>query len=113
MTLKTMCLFAAPLDAAALTGASVAGAPVAGPVTFETGDIDMRFNGGYAVAVADFNKDGKLDVIANSLSVREVGCYEMRRTTQPRADGCINVWKTASASTAASGPTSTTIDVRT
>ena len=30
----------------------------------------MRFNGGYAVAVADFNTDGKPDVIANSLSVR-------------------------------------------
>lgn len=76
MTLKTLCLLAVPLGAAALTVASVAGAPAAGPVTFEAHDIAMKINGGYAVAVADFNKDGKPDVIANSLSVREVGWYE-------------------------------------
>jgi hypothetical protein len=83
MTLKTLCLFAAPLGAAALTVASVMGAPAAGLVTFEP------------------------HVIANSLRVREVGWYEnptwqrhtivpeMRRTMQRRANGCISEWKTA------------------
>ena len=39
-------------------------------------DIDASFRGGYAVSVADFNKDGKPDVIANSLSVSELAWYE-------------------------------------
>ncbi len=38
--------------------------------------IDAAFRGGYAVAVADFNKDDKPDVIANSLSVQDVASYE-------------------------------------
>lgn len=45
-------------------------------VHFEPHDIDAAFRGGYAVSVADFNKDGKPDVIANSLSVGELAWYE-------------------------------------
>ena len=55
---------------------SLTGAPVAGPVHWAPHDIDVNFRGGYAVALADFNKDGRLDVIANSLSVNEVAWYE-------------------------------------
>jgi hypothetical protein len=55
---------------------SLSGAPAAGPVRFTPHDIDANFRGGYAVDVADFNKDGKPDVIANSLSVNEVAWYE-------------------------------------
>jgi hypothetical protein len=51
-------------------------APAAGPVQFTAHDIDANFRGGYAVSVADFNKDGRLDAIANSLSVSEVAWYE-------------------------------------
>src|SRR5215510_8143456 len=59
---------------AVLFAAGLAAAPV--PVQFQPHDIDANFRGGYAVAVADFNKDGKPDVIANSLSVQEVAWYE-------------------------------------
>src|SRR5262245_19725745 len=45
-------------------------------VEFQAHDIDANFRGGYAVSVADFNKDGKIDVIANSLQVQEVAWYE-------------------------------------
>jgi hypothetical protein len=62
--------------AATLAAASLAGAPAAGPVEFRPHDIDASFRGGYAVAVADFNKDGKLDVMPNSLAVNEVAWYE-------------------------------------
>jgi hypothetical protein len=55
---------------------SLSGAPAAGPVRFAPHDIDANFRGGYAVDVADFNKDGKPDVIANSLAVNEVAWYE-------------------------------------
>src|SRR5688572_28037820 len=51
-------------------------APAAGPVQFRAHDIDPNYRGGYAVSVADFNNDGKLDVITNSLQVAEVGWYE-------------------------------------
>src|SRR4051812_40731754 len=44
-------------------------ASAAGPVDFVAHDIDASFRGGYSVSVADFNKDGKPDVIANSLAV--------------------------------------------
>jgi hypothetical protein len=56
--------------------APLTGAPAAGPVTFVAHDIDAGFRGGYAVAVADFNKDGRIDVIANSLGVTELAWYE-------------------------------------
>src|SRR6476661_182085 len=51
-------------------------APAGGAVDFVAHDIDANFRGGYAVAVADFNKDGKPDVIANSLGVAELAWYE-------------------------------------
>jgi hypothetical protein len=59
-----------------LLAVTVSGAPPAGPVRFAPHDIDADFRGGYAVDVADFNKDGKPDVIANSLGVSEVAWYE-------------------------------------
>jgi hypothetical protein len=55
---------------------SLAGAPAGGPVKFEAHDIDPKLPGAYAVNTADFNNDGKLDVIANSLGVRELAWYE-------------------------------------
>ena len=45
-------------------------------VQFEAHDVDAAFRGGYSVSVADFNKDGKPDVIANSLAVAELAWYE-------------------------------------
>jgi hypothetical protein len=62
--------------AALALAVSLSGAPAAGPVRFAPHDIDANFRGGYAVDVADFNKDGKPDVIANSLAVNEVAWYE-------------------------------------
>ncbi|MGQ0733841.1 MAG: FG-GAP repeat domain-containing protein [Acidobacteriota bacterium] len=56
--------------------AALTGAPAAGPASFVPRDIDAGFRGGYAVAVADFNKDGRLDVIANSLQATELAWYE-------------------------------------
>jgi hypothetical protein len=56
--------------------AALRGASPSGPVDFVPHDIDANFRGGYSVSVADFNKDGKLDVIANSLSVPELAWYE-------------------------------------
>src|SRR5215831_1661264 len=53
---------------------SAAGA--AGPVEFTPHDIATDFRGGYAVSVADFNKDGKIDVIANTLAIPELAWYE-------------------------------------
>ena len=47
-----------------------------GVVRFEAHDVDAAFRGGYSVSVADFNKDGKPDVIANSLAVSELAWYE-------------------------------------
>ena len=49
--------------------------PAAGPVRFQAHDID-ELRGGYAVAVADFNGDGLVDVMANSLGVPEVAWHE-------------------------------------
>src|SRR5580765_3394658 len=69
--------FAYSLTAAvALAALTVHGAAPAGPVEFKAHDIDAAFRGGYSVAVADFNKDGKIDVIANSLQVQELAWYE-------------------------------------
>ena len=73
---------------------SLSGAPAAGPVRFAPHDIDADFRGGYAVAVADFNKDGKPDVVANSLSVNEVAWYEnptwVRHIVVPDARQVVN-----------------------
>jgi len=55
---------------------TLSGAPAAGPVKFEAHDIDPKLPGAYAVNLADFNNDGKIDVIANSLGVRELAWYE-------------------------------------
>lgn len=60
----------------ALAAGSLRGAGPAGPVDFVAHDIDANFRGGYSVSVADFNKDGKPDVIANSLAVSELAWYE-------------------------------------
>ena len=67
-------IFAAAAIAIAIP--ALRGAGPAGPVDFVVHDIDAAFRGGYAVTVADFNKDGKPDVIANSLSVSELAWYE-------------------------------------
>lgn len=55
---------------------TLVGAPAAGPVRFDAHDIDPKLPGAYAVNTADFNNDGKLDVIANSLGARELAWYE-------------------------------------
>ena len=59
-----------------IAAVTFAGAPAAGPVTFVPHEIDPKLPGGYAVNVADFNHDGKMDVIANSLAVQELAWYE-------------------------------------
>src|SRR5205814_10105941 len=61
---------------AAFAAVTLRGAAPAGPVEFAAHDIDANFRGGYSVSVADFNKDGKPDVIANSLAVAELAWYE-------------------------------------
>jgi aldos-2-ulose dehydratase/isomerase family protein/VCBS repeat protein/FG-GAP repeat protein len=74
MTSKNVWLAAAAATVVLATQLRSAGP--AGPVEFTAHDIDANFRGGYAVAVADFNKDGKVDVIANSLAVAELAWYE-------------------------------------
>jgi aldos-2-ulose dehydratase/isomerase family protein/VCBS repeat protein len=76
MAMKLKAFFFATVAAAALAAVRLAGAPAAGPVEFRAHDVDANFRGGYAVTVADFNKDGKIDVIANSLQVAELAWYE-------------------------------------
>jgi len=61
---------------AAIAVVTLRGAAPAGPVEFVAHDIDANFRGGYSVSVADFNNDGKPDVIANSLQVAELAWYE-------------------------------------
>lgn len=61
---------------ASMTLASLSGAPAAGPATFTPHDIEPKLPGAYAVNAADFNHDGRIDVIANSLSQRELAWYE-------------------------------------
>jgi hypothetical protein len=72
---KPLCLVTASA-VVALAVSSLRGAAPAGPVDFVAHDIDASFRGGYSVSVADFNKDGKPDVIANSLGVSELAWYE-------------------------------------
>jgi len=64
------------LASAVAVSVSVRGAAPAGPVEFVAHDVDANFRGGYSVSVADFNKDGKPDVIANSLAASELAWYE-------------------------------------
>jgi hypothetical protein len=73
--MKKSCFAAIAIAAGALITLLHAAAPT-GPVEFVPHDIDAAFRGGYAVATADFNKDGKPDVIANSLAVSELVWYE-------------------------------------
>jgi hypothetical protein len=69
-------------------------APAAGPVNFRPHDIDPNYRGGYAVGVADFNKDGRIDVITNSLQVQEVAWYEnpswQRHVIVPEMQSIVN-----------------------
>ena len=60
----------------ALAAGSLRGAAPANPVEFSPHDIDANFRGGYSVSAADFNKDGKIDVVANSLQAQELAWYE-------------------------------------
>jgi len=62
--------------ALALASTALFSAAAAGPVDFAPHDIDANFRGGYSVSVADFNKDGKPDAIANSLQAQELAWYE-------------------------------------
>ena len=66
--MQTKPLFLAVTTAVVLAALTLHGAPAAGPAQFRSHDIDANFRGGYDLAVVDFNKDGKLDVIANALS---------------------------------------------
>ena len=76
MISKTVARLAvAGLACGALSVLSRAAGP-AGPVEFVAHDIATDFRGGYAVSVADFNKDGKIDVIANTLAIPELAWYE-------------------------------------
>jgi FG-GAP-like repeat/Aldos-2-ulose dehydratase, beta-propeller domain len=77
MHLKHLAFISAAVVSVA-TAASLVGiaAKAAGPVQFRPHDIDPKFTGGYAVNVADFNKDGKIDVVVNSLQVQELAWYE-------------------------------------
>lgn len=61
--------------AVALTAVQPLAAQSTAPVRFETHQID-EFRSGYSVSVADFNNDGRLDVIANALRNSEVVWYE-------------------------------------
>ncbi|MCC7034928.1 MAG: VCBS repeat-containing protein [Acidobacteria bacterium] len=73
--MKVACL-ATGAALALMSAVAPSGAPAAGPVQWAPHDIDADFRGGYAVGVADFNRDGRPDVIANSLAVSEVAWYE-------------------------------------
>jgi hypothetical protein len=64
------------LAGAGISATALFGAPATGPVTWAPHDIDANFRGGYAVSAADFNKDGKVDVIANSLQATDLAWYE-------------------------------------
>ena len=73
MNLKGLTLAAAA--ALALGCSSTEEMPALGAVRFQAHDIG-EIRGGYAVAVADFNNDGLLDVMANSLSLGELAWHE-------------------------------------
>jgi hypothetical protein len=73
---STLFRFLTASAAMALAAGTLRGAAPAGPVDFSPHDIDANFRGGYSVSAADFNKDGKVDVIANSLSAQELAWYE-------------------------------------
>ncbi len=64
------------LTAVVVASASLAGPPPSGSVEFRPHVIEPKIQGGYAVTAVDVNKDGKLDVIGNSLRVQELAWYE-------------------------------------
>src|SRR5262249_46348445 len=80
--------------ASAVVTVSLRGAAPAGPVEFAAHDVDASFRGGYSVSVADFNKDGKIDVIANSLQQTDLAWYEnptwARHVIAPVTDRPVN-----------------------
>ncbi|MGE0161123.1 MAG: FG-GAP repeat domain-containing protein [Gemmatimonadales bacterium] len=63
------------LTATLVASAAPLAAQSTAPVRFRAHTI-AEIRGGYAVTVADFNRDGRLDVMANSLSVPEVAWLE-------------------------------------
>ena len=75
MTMRPLYASLAAISAAAIL--SLTGLDAQAPVAsgFRAHDV-AQIRGGYAVAVADFNKDGRMDVIANSLSVPEVAWHQ-------------------------------------
>jgi Aldos-2-ulose dehydratase, beta-propeller domain/FG-GAP repeat len=76
---RTRSIFLSMKSIALVTAAAAvlfAQSPGSGETTFVPHDVDANFRGGYSVSVADFNKDGKPDVIANSLAVSELAWYE-------------------------------------
>ena len=73
MNLKALTL--ATAAALALGCAEEAPPPAAGAVQFQAHDVG-EIRGGYAVAVADFNNDGLLDIMANSLGVPQLAWHE-------------------------------------
>src|SRR5262245_55375829 len=80
--------------AVAFAAASLRGAAPAGPAEVVAHDIDATFRGGYSVSVADFNKDGRIDVIANSLQQTDLAWYEnptwARHVIAPATDRPVN-----------------------
>lgn len=73
MTLKHLSLV---IIAGCVASASLSGSPPPGPVEFRHHVIEAKIPGGYAVAVADMNKDGKPDVIGVTQRVPEVAWHE-------------------------------------
>ena len=75
MTMRTLYASLAATSAAAILSLTGLDAQAPAASGFRAHDV-AQIRGGYAVAVADFNKDGRLDVIANSLSVPEVAWHQ-------------------------------------
>ena len=59
----------------AVAVATLSGAPAGGPVKFEAHDIDPKLPGAYAVNTADFNNDGKLDILYQDSNVASTGIH--------------------------------------
>ena len=74
MHLNDLALAAALALSVSVFPAAAQPSPTA-PVQFRAHDI-AEIRSGYAVTVADFNRDGQLDVMANSLGVPEVAWHE-------------------------------------
>ena len=58
--------------ALALASTALFSAAPAGPVDFTPHDIDANFRDGYSISMTDFNKNDKVDTIANSLQAQEL-----------------------------------------